>query len=484
MNISASILDEIPKQRRKLSIDSLVVQFSELETLKKTFDLFYYSKGEVFIHNEFSQLKSQLDLNYISKLSNLNKDNSIQDQTKTNLIACLDQNKSQLLELLNAKKKFLSHNLNNLKTNIDQTFENILLEYSKLDLSRNTSNEHNTQIRDQVLELKTKMKNSIEHFSHLNDFRLTIYDSLDPIKIADLDIYPDKMFSSQDIFQRVSKLNLKNVSFNNFENLNLIPFANFNFLAWDKNYSQIFLINPQGIIRFSLDLNKISDLKDIHSIQFKFNQDNIFLLIQNNSFYLYLMILDYKLKVIKYIKLKKQTHSEESLGLSLVDSELYVLRNNLDSNQVYFEVYDDNLNLIQELCPNTFKIDNNLNDSSDLPEVIGSFKEIIYVSLNIKENNEFKRTIRLINKDSGLEISKLENSVFNSCKNLFVTNENDPKIIGIDSLECNFYLFNINNGSQIKKCKLNLEESLDLNKIYFTPDGYFGLLCKDKCIYF
>lgn len=88
------------RQRRKLSTDSLLVHFTELENLKQKFDLNYFSKGDTHIHKEFNKLKTKIEATFQQKVDNLSQNSS----ENTKLIENLNENKNQILNFIQEKK--------------------------------------------------------------------------------------------------------------------------------------------------------------------------------------------------------------------------------------------------------------------------------------------------------------------------------------------------------------------------------------------
>ena len=144
--------------KRKLSLNSILSQYEELETLKKTFDLIFFSKGEIYIQNIYNQILNNIMKSADAKIRNLH---NLRPITRENTIDLIEIQKSNYISRLDEEKKMLAKNLNLIKSSLDLDFNQIS---AQIDTMHNQIRDQTYDIREALLKLKTDLKNYIKHF--------------------------------------------------------------------------------------------------------------------------------------------------------------------------------------------------------------------------------------------------------------------------------------------------------------------------------
>jgi hypothetical protein len=479
--------------RRKLSADSLGIQLAELETLKKDYDLLHLTKGEIFIQNEFSKFKYKIDQKFNEKIEQLEKNNNLLNSTKSKIITSLEDNRISLLNQLVEEKKSLIKELNEVKTIFDQDVNEIKTD------SQNSS-ENKLILRDRIIYLKQKYRNYIKHFSNLIEFRMSFYETKNSENgknlIGELDRYPRRYIFTEDILKRVLHSKSKTLRCKKNSNSNqksVMPLKNHSVLYYNKENLSIF--NSELNIRFATKIST-QNSADIKWIQFAFSEKMIYLLIQATNKSLYLQSYDYRLNLIKSKLLGDKNLTDSDLKIAHSNAEIFILRNypqKLNNNQrVYYEIYDENLDKeSKRVYPKFFENEDLRSD----PVLIGATKEILYLTVSSTLENEVLKSVRLVSRDTGLEISRLENFLFMKYDSLFLSDESEPRVIGLallakkSSKEHSFVnklsVFSATNGSMIKEISFKIKSlSVKPEKIWFLSNGYFAFTIREKVFFF
>jgi hypothetical protein len=314
------------KRRRKLSVDSVVHQFYELDNLRKEFELAFMSKGEIYIHNEFARIKNKL--NTMAHC----KDPTVEQQ------ANFESDKLALLERIEAEKLNLIDGLNILKWKIDSQFDEIKAQVETLKEPPLADDDESSgfRLREMILTLKDQIKNSLIHFSNLINFNLDLFHKSNSTLMTQLEIYPRKFYLAKDIVTRLEdnsktrpsrhqcvQLSASQVA----TNVLWTPVCGHQVLTLEFYPFRISLFNRDGELK--CHLNELDATKEtIVWIKFAVSEHNIFVLFQNESGKLFLQSYDYKLNRLRSIRLERDNAYNESLNMKVMGKELFVVRLN------------------------------------------------------------------------------------------------------------------------------------------------------------
>ena len=163
------------QKRRKLSISSIERQYDELESLKKSFDLMYFSKGEIYMHSKYLSLQTRLEQSTARQFQLIDDSNELicGENTKSKLTAGLRAQKAAILDTVQHEKKKLTLNLNRTKERFDAAFNELS---SQVDEARHDleHSEHMFELRKSLNDLKHEIKDTLKHFSDLIEFPLDV----------------------------------------------------------------------------------------------------------------------------------------------------------------------------------------------------------------------------------------------------------------------------------------------------------------------
>ncbi len=138
--------------------------------------MLHLTKGAMFITNEYKQLHAAIDQAYTEKFISLNANKVL--LAKETVASSLCDNKVKLLAQLDREKRELISNLDKIKETVDEQFDEVKVECESL--SRPKRAKINLKVlRQNMLYVKEKLRNLIDHFSNLIECRLHF------VKLAD-----------------------------------------------------------------------------------------------------------------------------------------------------------------------------------------------------------------------------------------------------------------------------------------------------------
>lgn len=471
--------------KRKLSLNSILSQYEELETLKKTFDLIFFSKGEIYIQNIYNQILNNIMQSADAKIRNLH---NLRPITRENTIDLIEIQKSNYISRLDEEKKMLAKNLNLIKSSLDLDFKQIS---TKIDSMHNQIRDQTYDIREALLKLKVDLKNYIKHFLYLTEFRLDFIDS--PNSLGSLIIYPKRYYLSSDIINRFKSE----------------IFINPTVVRFDKKYKLVKPLKRNFLFATNKDemiiLDNLSNERAKRSIccELRLKMKIVYVSVDVDENFVYLLVLfedgscclqfyNYDLKLIKSRKLDKFKDNERP-KLTVLNDELFILKNFNDPSEekIYYEVYDLNLAKTSfNIEPKSFQFKKNLRKLYKEPEIIGSTKESLFIAIVSSDWNDqnINTSISLVNKETGFEIKRMENDLFMECDCLCLTNEIDSKLLALSLCKTKpkLLVFSLN-GAKLKEIEISSNYNFDKEsskKVYFTNDGYFSFQAKNESYFF
>jgi hypothetical protein len=190
------------------------------------------------------------------------------------------------------------------------------------------------------------------------------------------------------------------------------------------------------------------------------------------------------------------------------NNELFILRNYpclLNSSSFpYYQIYNEDLYIQSKVTPLILQKE----VMSSLPEIIGATKDTLFILVN----RGVSASIRLVNRETGIEASRLENFRFERYTCFRLTREYEPKIVAAKvrqvrkSMRALMFpksvtvyqvgLFSASNGAALgevsfeTKPKDSSDERHDgeflQHKVHLLPNGYFGYFNErsGKCYFF
>ena len=511
---------------RKLSTDSLLMLFGELEALQKEYDLLHLSKGQTFVSSEFNLLKAKIELDSCQKLTEIGRNQQLLDNTRAKLVAYIHKNKQDLMLELLVEKKNLIENLNQNQRNLNLEFEEIRSEIlSLIEVGRSNNKRAPINLlvlRERILYQKQKLHNYIKHFAYLIEFRLDFYafnnqESLAAASpsesanlIGELDKFPNRFFFSDDILKRVRKSRVKKIRIKKEDvNAELIPLMNHSVLVENRDKNELKVFNSNSKIRYSNRILTGENQSGIAWSQFAFSDKRIFSLTKTGSGLFLLQAFDYQLNRLRVQELRRSIQNPKIKSLN---SQVFILENfpqALNCRQkVIYAVYDENLTLESEVEPKFFANE----DLATEPILVGATRDILYILVDtVVASAKIEKSVRMIARSSGAEIARLDNYMFEKCDFVFLTDEYEPKLIGLSVMASRvaaasetdaggnlqsrkrefvnkIYLFAASNGSMLNEANFKLRQfkaNIKTEKVWFLPNGYFGFsVAKRSTCYF
>jgi hypothetical protein len=497
-------------ERKKLSNNSLLIQVAELDTLKKQFDMLYLSKGQIYISSQLKTLKTRIDCKLAARLAELNQSSELLSKTKIRLVECLNENRDSLLSQLAEEKTNLVIYLDKCKEELDEEYVDVKAELDCVVAEEPRHQVNVFVLRENLMYLKQKLRNYIQHFSILVEFRLFLVEFNDENThlIGELDKCPNRYFFGEDILKRVVASKPKTVRINTQDELkHIIPLKNHNVLVVNvKNELKIY--NFQSKLRF---VNLVGAEKRADSMmEFVTNDNFIFVLCQNREQENWIEVFDYELR---FIRAKTIPHKETANRFECFNNEIFLLRSfpaRLNSKiKPFYEIFDEDLKEGVQVSPAFFVKENLAGE----PELVGATKDTLFIAVSSHDSaidcTEVLKSIRLVSRDTGLEISRLDNYLFGRYEGLYLTDEYGPRVLGVSlngsrprkeqqrddaAAEKSVYkmgLFNASNGSTVKEVNfglksLSLDKDDEKHRIRFLSNGFFGLseLMKRECYFF
>lgn len=468
-------------------MNSLKHQLEELETLKKEYDLRHVSQGESLIIKQFNDIKSKMDAK---------REKCVASEEEAQLIEAYYE---KYMNMIRLEKRHLTQHLNQVKTNLDQDYKEIMADVDLLKKSKQAHSVDKNMLRNRILDLKEKLCNYVQHFSYLVEFRLSLNSEPSSVRkpLGRLEKHPTRFFFSADILKRVRKSKTRRVLVPQIDYLgnykSVYPLANHSLLV-HYDMDAFILYNSEG------DQNgKFMILSQVKLVRIAYNQNYIFMLFQTDDS-LTLFSLDYKLNQIGSRILDNSINQNQPPRMECFKSEVFILFNHpatiKQKEKAYYEVFDETLLTRKRISAN-FLINE---DPLSSPSVIGASRNVLFVIMSSSPSS-----VRLVSRETGTEINRIENYLFAKCDQMFMTNESAPKLIGLNlspiklrknnneyKIVHKIYLFNSSNGSMLREAYFEFNKfakragvSAEEKSIVFLPNGYFAFYSsKTKSVYF